>query len=346
MFDPAARQAINTIAVTLGVEPAALLAVAEVESGGQVSAPVDGRPMPLIRWEGHYFYRLTSGTAQALAIQQGLASPVAGGVPNPGSQQGRYDLLARAKLIDPDAALSSCSWGLGQVMGANWSWLGYPSVGALVDAACSGVGGQVEVMSRFVIKSGLVDDLRRRDFTAFARRYNGPSYKANAYDARMAAAYARYAGHAPASAPLAPAAAQAGAVPAAAPIVVAPAPAGLLRVGCDGPDVSDLQLRLRRAGYPLHVDGDFGPATRRAVITFQADHGLTADGVAGPHTRAALDALGGWRSRSLPRRLRRSRRPGRREGREPPVADLRVGEGRAAKRGRDGRPPAARPPRS
>jgi hypothetical protein len=285
MFDPAARQAITTIAVTLGVEPAALLAVAEVESGGRVSAPVNGRPMPLIRWEGHYFYRLTSGAARALAVQQGLASPVAGGVPNPSGQQARYDLLERAKAIDPDAALSSCSWGLGQVMGANWSWLGYASVGALVDEACSGVGGQVAVMSRFVERSGLVDELRRRDWAGFARRYNGPSYKANAYDDKMAAAYARYA--APAGAPIVVAQA------AMAPAPAAPRPGGLLRVGCDGPEVADLQMRLRRAGYPLHVDGDFGPATRRAVLAFQADHGLAADGVAGPHTRAALDALGG-----------------------------------------------------
>ena len=41
----------------LGVEPAALLAVAEVESNGQAFALIAGQREPLIRFEGHYFNR-------------------------------------------------------------------------------------------------------------------------------------------------------------------------------------------------------------------------------------------------------------------------------------------------
>jgi peptidoglycan hydrolase-like protein with peptidoglycan-binding domain len=50
-----------------------------------------------------------------------------------------------------------------------------------------------------------------------------------------------------------------------------------------------LQRGLVRAGdRPGPVDGRYGPLTERAVGRFQAAHGLAVDGIAGPHTTAAL----------------------------------------------------------
>lgn len=40
----------------------------------------------------------------------------------------------------------------------------------------------------------------------------------------------------------------------------------------------------RGLGYSLMVDGDFGPATKRQVSLFQADHGLPATRVATAQT--------------------------------------------------------------
>ena len=41
-------------------------------------------------------------------------------------------------------------------------------------------------------------------------------------------------------------------------------------------------------GYHLVVDGRFGRLTRLATMHFQAAHRLAVDGLAGPHTKAAL----------------------------------------------------------
>ena len=50
-------------------------------------------------------------------------------------QPARWALLGRAAAIDREAAFESTSWGMGQVMGAHWDWLGYTSVDALVTEA-------------------------------------------------------------------------------------------------------------------------------------------------------------------------------------------------------------------
>ena len=67
----------------------------------------------------------------------------------------------------------------------------------------------------------------------------------------------------------------------------------VLRQGSSGPDVTNLQQKLKDLGFdPNGVDGNFGPGTRDAVIAFQQSKGLQADGIAGPATLAALEGSG------------------------------------------------------
>ena len=62
-----------------------------------------------------------------------------------------------------------------------------------------------------------------------------------------------------------------------------------LRRGSTGDDVIAVQKRLKQWGYYSGaVDGIFGYATERAVRWFQEKNGLTADGVVGEKTAAAL----------------------------------------------------------
>jgi N-acetylmuramoyl-L-alanine amidase len=59
-----------------------------------------------------------------------------------------------------------------------------------------------------------------------------------------------------------------------------------------GEDVAELQERLGSLGFDAgRVDGIFGPDTGNALEEFQRNCGLTADGICGPGTVAALDRL-------------------------------------------------------
>ena len=57
----------------------------------------------------------------------------------------------------------------------------------------------------------------------------------------------------------------------------------LLRIGSRGSAVASAQRALG-----ITADGIYGPKTRAAVKAFQERHGLVADGIVGPQTRAAL----------------------------------------------------------
>lgn len=58
-----------------------------------------------------------------------------------------------------------------------------------------------------------------------------------------------------------------------------------LRIGSRGSNVKLIQSLLARIGYnPGAIDGIFGRQTEQAVIAFQRDNGLVADGVVGPNT--------------------------------------------------------------
>src|SRR2546429_6621712 len=68
----------------------------------------------------------------------------------------------------------------------------------------------------------------------------------------------------------------------------------VLKQGSSGPDVTELQQKLKDLGFdPNGVDGHFGPGTKAAVIAFQQSKGLQPDGIVGPGTMAALETAGG-----------------------------------------------------
>lgn len=173
-----------------------------------------------------------------------------------------YERLGRAITLDRDAALRSASWGAFQIMGNNYTLCGFASAEDFVKAMVSGTPAQLDAFVSFIRKTGLADELIRADWAGFARGYNGPAYKVNKYDDRLAAAYRFHSdggSH-----------------------VDSPNP--LLRQGERGDAVRELQRALG-----IEADGDFGPITKQAVLAFQIKHGLYPDGIVGRNTWAQLD---------------------------------------------------------
>ena len=270
MFDEETKTQVRKIAIELNIPAASLLAICEVESDGRMSAKINGRPEPIIRFEGHYFDRYLEGDARLLARQQRLSDPKAGAVKNPRSQVHRWKLLNRAIQINRTAALSSTSWGIGQVMGAHWKWLGYGSVDALVAEARSGVVGQVRLMARYIEKAGLVKAIQEEDWTAFARTYNGSSYRQNRYDEKLVKAFSKHSRDAGNLVPSIP-----------KQETIDGQSGDILMFGSRGIRVKQLQRALTQKGYVVVQDGLFGLICDRVVRQFQRDHLLAENGIVG-----------------------------------------------------------------
>ncbi len=115
MFDSQTIAALVTMANEAEIDPAALLAIAEVESGGRALFDINGGKEPAIRFEGHYFDRRLSGRLRDYARTNGLSAPVAGQIRNPKSQAARWLLLERAMGLSKRQRLNPPPGGWGRL---------------------------------------------------------------------------------------------------------------------------------------------------------------------------------------------------------------------------------------
>ena len=177
----------------LDVEPAALKAVKSVESGKYGGFFMPGKPV--ILFEGHVFWKQlkqrginpelhVNGNENILYPQWGKGH-YAGGLKE-------YERLEKARAIHREAADASASWGMFQIMGFNHVLCGEKSVAAFVEMMHKSELHQLLLSARFIKSAGMLPALQQKNWTEFARRYNGPKFAENKYDRLLAAAYSSF----------------------------------------------------------------------------------------------------------------------------------------------------------
>jgi hypothetical protein len=170
-------------------------AVAEVESSGDGFLS-DGRVK--ILFEGHQFYKFTKGayatshpticykTWTTKFYTKGKTADIRGA--------GELARLEEAMALNETAALMSASYGKFQIMGFNFAIAGFVNVDDFYKAMQVSEGEHLLAFCNYVKGNSIDDELRNHKWASFAMRYNGPGYKKNQYDTKLAKAYKKYSG--------------------------------------------------------------------------------------------------------------------------------------------------------
>lgn len=182
---------LQRAAQLLDVDLAAIRAVNEVESRGN-GFLMDGRPV--ILFERHVMYnRLEENGIDPEPHAERMPNIVnrqRGGYLGGAAEHGR---LKQARSIAATCAIESASWGLFQIMGYHWPALGYASAAGFMVRMHDSEAAQLDAFVRFILlDKDLHRALKARKWAQFARLYNGPAYKANLYDIKLARAYERH----------------------------------------------------------------------------------------------------------------------------------------------------------
>jgi len=185
------EQDFKAFAEKYNIEVAAIKAVHEVESGGR--GFLNGKIK--ILFEGHVFWKeltkrgidpnkITAGNEDVLHKSYVARNPL--------YKLDQHTRLDKAVKINAEAAYSSASYGLFQVMGFHYNSMNFPTAKAFVDYLSVNEGNQLDIFGKFLEINGLLKPLRDRNWVKFASGYNGSGYASNKYDTKLAAAYEKY----------------------------------------------------------------------------------------------------------------------------------------------------------
>lgn len=179
------------VAERLGVEEAAIKAVVDIEAGRSHEGFYQpGKP--LVNFDLTMFRRFAQ--RRGVNLTKYSKSHAAVFASHRGSQKRAWQRLESAKTINKNAAIEGTFWGMFQIGGFNWKKCGAESIDDFVERMSRSERDQLDLFAEFITRSGLVRHLRDKNWAAFARGYNGPSYASRGYHTRMASSYARHLG--------------------------------------------------------------------------------------------------------------------------------------------------------
>jgi len=178
------EQQYRNEAARYGINPAALHAFSDVESGGE-GYTSNGRLK--IMYEPHIFSQLTNKVYDGVpAGDYGVSCsypswckppkcPVGCRVhPYSLDQEARWGVLAFAAELNFEAALGACSWGAFQILGKWWKQLGYPTVWHfVVQMNNGGSAAHLNAAMRFLQYNGVIDEMKRGEWSKVIEAYNG-----------------------------------------------------------------------------------------------------------------------------------------------------------------------------
>ena len=177
----------------LDCDVAAIKAVAEVESAGDGFLE-DGTLK--ILFEGHIFYKYThgafAGSHPDLCYPKWTREHYAKGANADIRSHKEWERLLAARKLDEKAALLSASYGKFQIMGFNHLHCGYKNVADFFSDMQQNENEHLKSFCEYLLDVGLDDELRLHHWDSFAYKYNGPEYKKNNYDLKLAAAWVKY----------------------------------------------------------------------------------------------------------------------------------------------------------
>ena len=182
------------VAEELGVEVAAIKAVVEIEAGAKHEGFwANGKP--IINLDLSMFRKFAARNKINLSRYQ-RSHAVVFAKPNR-ARYGSYQAAQQARLdaartIDDKTAIEGTFWGMFQLGGFNWKVCGTSSPDEFVRLMSRSERDQLELFAEFIRETGMLPLLKAKNWSAFARRFNGPTYARRGYHTRLARAYAKH----------------------------------------------------------------------------------------------------------------------------------------------------------